>query len=441
MTGANNMKNRFAIHIRTTFPYLQKSKLLIAVSGGVDSVVLAYLCNELGLKTALAHCNFQLRGAESDEDEAFVRNLGKQFKISVFVKHFNTRELAGEENSIQLVARDLRYHWFQTLREQEGFDYVLTAHHLNDDIETFFINLMRGTGIEGVSGIPQKNGRCIRPLLNFSRREIMNFALQRNLQWREDRSNASDAYLRNRIRHKIIPLFRDEDPQFLKQFKMSRDYLRQAAHLLDDYTEELERDIRCKRKGMYYYDISKIRSKKHPRAVLYRLFQSYGFNAWDDIFDLLTAQSGKVVFSSTHRLLKDREYLILDQKRTVALTCRELRENQKRLQFEGGFLICENVIKVTETAKNIAYLAAEKLVFPLTLRRWKSGDSFRPLGMLGRKKISDFLRDEKVSLFEKEQIWVLMSGSAIVWVVGHRIDDRFKIQEDTKQILKIEWLV
>lgn len=435
------MEKRFAENIKTCFPYLVKSRLLIAISGGVDSVVLTHLCQSAGLEIGLAHCNFQLRGEESDGDESFVRELAERLGIRVFVRSFKTREVAGENKSIQVVARTLRYQWFRALMEQENYDYVLTAHHLNDDLETFFINLIRGTGIEGLSGISPQKERVIRPLLDFTRQEIEHFAGQQSLQWREDRSNASHAYLRNRIRHKMVPWLLQEEPDFLERYKLTRSHLQDSVELLEEYTEKLMDEIRFKKNGYDYYKIDAILEKRRPRAVLYRLFQGYGFRAWDDLFDLLTAQSGKFILSPSHRLLKDRKHLILDTKTTSDSSVYYLGKNQKKLSFKEGCLICENVIKVTETAKNIAYLAAEKLTFPLKLRYWQSGDYFQPFGMSGRKKISDFLNDEKIPLFEKEKTRVLVSGKAIVWIVGHRIDDRYKVEKETNRVLKIEYSI
>ncbi len=435
------MYEQFQEHIENDFPFLQDKKLVLAISGGVDSVVLAHLCDRMGLNFSLAHCNFQLRGKESDQDESFVRDLAIDLKVPVWVKKFNTRELVGEGSSVQLIARKLRYEWFEELVEQEGFDFVLTAHHLNDDVETFFINLIRGTGIEGLAGIPVQNAEIVRPLLDFSRQEIRKFALSNKIRWREDSSNAQDDYLRNRIRHRIIPLLEDENPDFLTSFELTRNHLKDTTALLKDYAHDLHQKVSVKKNGYLYFDIRKLSSFSNPRAVLYVLLKPYGFTEWDNVYSLLHAQSGKMICSGTHRLLKDRDYLILDRLgEKEEYPAMLLHKGEDVLVFPQGRLICESVIKVTNKAKNIAYLASERLVFPLKLRRWEAGDSFQPLGMKGQKKLSDFLRDEKVSLFEKEKIWVLVSEDTIVWVVGHRIHEAYKVQPDSLNVLKIKYI-
>lgn len=433
------MFSRFKTHLSNNFPYLLKERFLIAISGGIDSVVLAHLCHKMKMDFGLAHCNFQLRDEESDGDEEFVRGLARELNVPVYVKSFKTREIAGENNSIQLVARQLRYDWFKDLLKQENFNYILTAHHLNDDMETFFINLIRGTGIQGLAGIPVENEKVIRPLLGFSRQEIYDFAIEHKITWREDRSNASDDYIRNRIRHHAIPLFERENPDFADSFKITQTHLRESVALLDNYEKEQWANLSFRKNGYTYFKIDAIKENTHPKALLYLLFKDYGFKNWKDVTGLLTAQSGKMVQSHTHRLLKDRSHLILDKKERSRPPQFYLDEDSEKLDFTDGSLICEKVIKVTDTTNNIAYLASEKLTFPLTLRLWQSGDVFQPFGMKNTKKISDFLRDEKISLFEKEKTWVLVSNETVVWVVGHRINDRFKVEEGVDSILKITY--
>lgn len=433
------MQKRFQQHLQTHFPGIYDKKLLIAVSGGMDSVVLAHLCQKEGLDFAIAHCNFQLRGEASDQDEDFVRELAGEMKVNFHFKRFETKKQVAEGQSIQLVARELRYHWFNVLLEQEKYDALLTAHHLNDDVETFFINLLRGTGLRGLAGIPQMTTTVLRLLLPFSVLEIERFAEKNKIKWREDRSNASDDYLRNRIRHHLIPFLTGENPHFLDNFLLTRRNLEESVQLLTDYTGQLKKSIMKKRGNEIHLNLQKIKENPHPQALLYEILNPYGFTAWENVYDLLEAQVGKQVFASQFRLVKDRGSLILTERNQL--------ENQEisvdgvgEFPFPEGRLICEKVIKVTNPQKDKAYLATERLVYPLKLRLWQPGDRFQPLGMKGRKKLSDFLKDEKLSLPQKEKTWVLLSEGNIVWVVGQRIDHRYRVREETKEILKIDWI-
>lgn len=430
----------FHRHIKDAFPFVYQKKLLIAVSGGVDSVVLTHLCRGEGLSFDLAHCNFQLRGEASDGDELFVRELASRLQVQIWVRRFEPAKEVAEGRSIQLVARDLRYRWFDELAAAQGYDYVLTAHHLNDDAETFFINLLRGTGIDGLAGIPAQNENILRPLLHFSGKEIRSYALDNDIQWREDQSNTKDDYLRNRIRHHFVPLFEKENPDFLTSFLLTRNHLQDTVQLLQDYTRRLQEEITFFKESSLYIDIEKLKAQPHPKAVLYQLLKNYGFTAWEDIMHLPDAQPGKLITSEKYRLLKDRAYLIVREKESPEdIIEYTISENENLITFPKGRLLCEKVIKVTQKDKSIAYLASEKLRFPLVLRRWTAGDVFKPFGMKGHKKVSDFLTGAKLSLFEKENTWVLLSGDTVVWVLGQRIHDDFKVEKDTKEILKISF--
>ncbi len=433
------MQQEFEQHLEANFPFLTHEKCLIAVSGGVDSVVLTHLCKSVNLDIALAHCNFQLRGAESEADENFVRELGEQIKYPVFVKRFNTRQEVGStEKSIQLRAREQRYAWFDKLSRQHKYPYILTGHHLNDEVETFLINLLRGTGLSGLSGIPEKNKNILRPLLPFSRRQIENYAQKHQLQWREDTTNATDDYRRNRIRHHIIPLLVEENPDFLSNFFKTQKHLKQAEYLLADYSRFLTKKLTQRKAHKTYIDIEQLKALPHTKGVLYQLLKDYGFTAWDDIYALLTAQPGKQVLSKRYRLLKDRDFLVIKEKAEKSEKEILIKSPNSVTKFPKGTLRCEMVPKILRYNDEITYLAANKLTFPLKLRIWQPGDVFQPLGMKGHKKVSDFLKDEKLSLFEKENTWVLCADDQIVWVVNHRIDDAYKVGKDSTNILKIE---
>ncbi len=434
------LQHQFHHLIQTEFSFLKHQNFTIAISGGIDSVVLAYLCKQENLKFSLAHCNFHLRAEESDADQAFVESLAKQLSVPCFVKHFDTKSLVkNDAQSIQLIAREIRYKWFEELCKNEQIKHILVAHHLNDRAETFFINLLRGTGLSGLSGIPVRNGRIVRPLLDFSRAEIRNFAKEHHIQWREDCSNATDHYLRNRIRHHMIPFLENENADFLTKFKLTQRNLQDSEVLLVDYIERLKEELWIEKSDYVEISIEKLQEKPHFESILYHLLKDYGFTAWDDIVDLLTAQPGKQVLATNYRLLKDRATLLLKRVNPIEKIEFEIGQDEKEVEFSQGKLICENITKIRSYDKQIAYLSASKLAFPLKLRHWKPGDAFQPFGMTGRKKVSDFLRDEKVSLFDKENTWVLVSGNQIVWVVGHRIDHNFKV-DDQSNILKIEWI-
>lgn len=435
------MQANFQQHISSQFPFLRQEKILLTISGGIDSVVLTYLSKKIGLNIALAHCNFHLRDKESDADQAFVEALAEEMKIPVFVKHFETVVYSKKHHlSIQLAARKLRYEWFDELSEKHGFQYIFTAHHANDALETFLINTIRGTGLEGLTGIPERNGKIIRPLLPFSRKEITSFAQQNGIAWREDSSNASTKYLRNKIRHHVIPVFEEENPNLLTSFRKTQTHLNEVSGLLAEYRKVLFAEIVREEEDGLYLSISKIQKKENPKAVLYQLLSDYGFTAWNDIWSLLTAETGKRIFSTTHCLLKNREDLSLVL-RKAENDLQEIEVNEDdQVDFQGGKLQASTVQNFKKADRQEIYVDKNRLKFPLKLRKWKGKDYFRPFGMQGTKKISHFLKDEKLSVTEKEDVWVLLSEDEIVWVVGQRADDRFKVQSNTTEILKLEWL-
>ncbi len=423
-------------HIDQNFPFLKGKKLLIACSGGLDSVVLTHLIKNLNFEIALAHCNFSLRGKESDGDEMFVIGLAKNLGISVFAETFDTKGFAEEHKiSTQMAARDLRYTWFSEILKDFKFDYLLTAHHLDDDLETFFINLSRGTGLNGLIGIPKKNNKIIRPLLNFSREEILQYAEENSLKWREDSSNKKTDYLRNKLRLKVLPQFKMANESVLKNFQKTQQNLQASQNLIEDYMSLVYNLIVSEATDSYKINIQKLKELPHTEALLYELLNGFGFTEWEDVSNLLEAQTGKQVFSKTHRLLKNREELLLTEIDPETI-------NDEFLVSEGGInspikLKIEPSKYIGETEKNLIYVDYTKLNFPLKLRKWEDGDSFQPFGMKGKKKLSKFFKDEKIPLNEKEKIWLLLNGEKIVWVIGYRMDDRFKVTENTKRILKI----
>ncbi|UII75676.1 tRNA lysidine(34) synthetase TilS [Flagellimonas sp. HMM57] len=434
------MLKQFTEHINTNFSFLREKRLLLACSGGIDSVVLAHLTVGYGLKVTLAHCNFNLRGKESDGDEAFVRNLSNQLKIPFLVNSFDTEQYVKEYKvSVQMAARELRYKWFDEILGTERFDYVLTAHHADDNLETFIINLSRGTGIDGLLGIPAQNGSVVRPLLHFSRNDILNYAKKENIKWREDSSNAENRYLRNKIRLEVVPKLKELHPTFLENFRKTQNHLSQTDALLKNHIGEIKNELFHKTGDHYKININELLKLQPIDAYLYQLLHEFGFTEWDNVKTLLTGNSGKEVRSKTHKLLKDRTHLILREREDQKNEVFDISENATSIDFPVQ-LKFEEVNAMIGASRNVVFLDKEKLNYPLLLRNWEKGDYFYPFGMKGKKKISKFFKDEKVDMYSKSKQWLLCSGDAIIWVLGKRMDERFKVDASTNSILKITLL-
>jgi tRNA(Ile)-lysidine synthase len=429
----------FKNHIEEQLPFLKDKKVLIAISGGLDSVVLTHLCYEIGLQVSLAHCNFNLRNNESDGDETFVVALAKQLDLEVFTQHFDTESYAETQKlSIQMAARELRYNWFKDLSKQLQFDYILTAHHADDNLETLLINLTRGTGLEGLTGIPELNETIVRPLLPYSRETIEHYAVTNAIEWREDSSNASTKYLRNKLRHDVIPLLKAINPQLLKGFENTLKHLKDTEDIVKESVGAvLKRAIKEETGTTITYTISEFKKLRNTKAYLYQIFKVYGFTAFNDIFNLLDAQSGKQVFSETHRLIKNREYLILTVITENIYNSIMISEDDTSVKNGLGTLLFKEVNLVSKASKNEIYVDADTLQFPLEIRSYKDGELFYPMGMQGKKKLSKFFKDEKLSLLDKENCLLLYSNNKVVWVINYRADNRFKITEKTNRILKI----
>lgn len=436
------MLQKFEKHIHTNFPFLKDSKLLLAISGGLDSVVLMHLCNQLQLSISLAHCNFKLRNEESDLDEEFVKYISQISSNQIFTTFFNTELVAKKEQvSIQIAARELRYTWFQELAKNHQFDFILTAHHLDDSLETFLIHLTRGSGLEGFTGIPSTNGNIIRPLLPFSRAEILEYARENQLEWREDSSNATTKYLRNNIRHQVIPILKEINPSLLDSFANTIQYLQDAQQIIDDQIDEIEAKVINEKDGMLFFDISKINQLSSPKTYLYQLLKKYQFTEWNNVVDLLTSQSGKQVFSKTHVLLKDRDFLILSEipsKKSDSESF-DILEHQSKISSPIFLNFEENASKNSEN-RNTIVVAKKLLKYPLIVRKWQNGDYFCPSGMQGKKKLSKYFKDEKISVTEKEKIWLLCTAdNEIIWVINHRQDRRFLASSATENSVKITY--
>ncbi|NBL63927.1 tRNA lysidine(34) synthetase TilS [Flavobacterium sp. NST-5] len=433
------MLNKFQKHLENHFPYLQGKKLLIAASGGVDSMVLTHLFQQLNYEIYLAHCNFNLRGKESDEEQNFVENYAKENNLNLNLNSFDTKLYAKEHKlSIQVAARQLRYIWFYQILEENKLDFILTAHHLNDSLETFFINLSRGTGLNGLVGIPSQNDKIVRPLLNFSREEILEYAEKNSISWREDSSNASTKYVRNHFRHEVLPEITKVYPQFLEQFKDTLHHLQQAQSLVSDAAAMIYQQVVTEKNNQKFIRLFDLKRLPNYEAYLYQWLQPLGFTAWNDIYDLIDAETGKYVVSEKYRISKDRDFLIVEpiaESDTQEYYLPEDTNLQNpislNLQLTHTWEISDN--------RNKIFVDKEKLKFPLIIRKWRKGDYFCPFGIHGSKKVSKFFRDEKFTLSEKENSWLLLSENQVVWIIGKAQDQRFKVNDSTKQIIQIEF--
>lgn len=433
------MLEKLQHHLENNLPHLKGKKLLLATSGGIDSMVLVHLLHQLNFNITVAHCNFMLREEESNGDENFVRTTCEALKIPFFIQKHDTNQLASDYKlSIQLAARKLRYEWFAELLLNKKLDYVLTGHHLDDQVETFLINLTRGTGLEGLTGIPAQNGTIIRPLLPFSREEIENYAKDNQITWREDSSNASDKYLRNKLRHNIVPVLKELNPSFLNSFQNTLEHLKQSNDLAEDASKMVYEKVVEEFEDKKEININALLKYKNYKSYLYQWLNQYGFTAWHDVYDLVNAQSGKQVFSNTHVVLKDRDKLIVFPKiEKEEIEEYFLNKNQKNLKFPLNICVSK-VDNISNTTNYTIFVNEDKVQFPLMLRKKQEGDYFLPSGMNGKKKLSKYFKDEKYSLLDKEEQWILTSKNEIVWVIGKRADERFLANETTHNIIKIE---
>jgi len=416
----------------------------LAVSGGMDSMVMLHLFHQAGFSIAVAHCNFQLRGEESDEDEIFVAAKCKKWGIPFHSIRFDTNNYAIQHGlSVQMAARELRYNWFHQVKEKENIDWIATAHHLSDSVETVLLNLSRGTSLDGLLGIAEKNGFVIRPLLFATHNEITNYAAETGVVWREDRSNETDDYQRNFIRHQIIPKLKQVNPDFEQSIaKMVERLSGDGAiltHAIEVWKKQFQRNENDKvilaKKGF-----EPSLDDSYNSALLWRLLRGFGFHFDQSkkIVQALNGQSGKQFLSTSHQLVVDREYLILVplSSELAEVTIEEGQVDAYMGNRQLTFLSTTIGGSINNEEAAIM-LDIDSLRFPLTWRKWKAGDFFFPLGMTGRKKISDFLVDQKVSLVDKRAVSVLESAGEIAWVVGYRIDDRFKVKPTTEHVLLI----
>jgi tRNA(Ile)-lysidine synthase len=443
-----NLLSQFRDFIKQQNLFSTKDKLLLAVSGGVDSVVLCELCKQAGYDFIMAHCNFQLRGEESERDEQFVRELGKKYGIEVVVKKFDTKKFAAEKKiSTQEAARELRYGWFAELvRSRESgvgsqyTTYLLTAHHADDNNETVLMNFFRGTGLHGLTGIPVSAGYIRRPLLGFSKDELIVFANENKLEFVEDSSNQSSKYTRNYFRNEIIPAIGKVYPQVKDNLQDNISRFKEIEKLYQFSVGELKKRI-CKQRGNEVHVPVKQLMAFNNRALIYEIISPYGFNEKqvDEVVKLADSDSGKYIQSpaAIYRIIRHRHWFIISPVQATEAENIIIEKEDREIIFSEGKLRIEITSnQQPATSNNTACLDLKEISFPLLLRKWKTGDYFYPLGMKKKKKLSRFFIDQKLSKTEKEKLWVLESNQRIIWVAGHRIDDRFKITEKTKLVLQ-----
>ena len=420
-----------------------KATVIVGVSGGTDSVVLLHILHALGYECVVAHCNFHLRMEESNRDEAFVRALSKTMKLPFYNIDFDTVSYADKHGiSIEMAARDLRYEWFHDLLKKLEAQAIAVAHHADDSIETMLMNLVRGTGLRGLSGIRPRNKKVIRPLLCCNRQELENYLIRYDLEHVEDSTNASVDYQRNKFRNEVLPLLEEINPSLRQTLYESLKRFEGTTAIYAQAIDTIREEIAETTNGLTKLNIDIIKQQVHIPTVMYEILHPYGFSGAtiEQVTENPDAESGKTFYSDTHRLIKDRKYLIISPKDDDKVD--EYYITQPDAVIDQPFVLQLKTLKLTpdfsisRSAKRV-HIDASKLAFPLQLRRWREGDVFYPFGMKQRKKVSDFFIDNKLSLLEKEQSWLLVSGNDIVWIVGQRLDDRFRITAETTEVVEL----
>lgn len=449
-----DLYQEFIKYIQANHLFEKKDHLLLAVSGGTDSVALCKLCFQTGFHFEIAHCNFKLRGEESDRDENFVRGLAKKYEADIYVKEFETEKFAWENKiSIQVAARELRYEWFndllisvkgKTAIDNQTNSYLLTAHHADDNIETLLMNFFKGTGIKGLQGILPKQGKIIRPLLFAKREEIERFTKENNLEFVEDSSNNSDKYTRNYFRHQLIPAVEKKFPQAKENLINNIERFGEIEILYQQSIQLYKKNLLEYKGNEIHIPVLKLAKSKPLTTIIYEIVKEFGFTAHQtpEVIHLLGSGSGKYISSSTHKILKNRSWLIIAPLNTIQSNHILIEESDTKIDFEEGTLQLKtyfNQEKKPTNSDSIALLDLKNIAFPLLLRKWKEGDYFYPLGMQKKKKLSRFFIDCKIPLTQKEKIWIIESNKKMIWVIGQRIDDRFKITEKTKDRLEIRF--
>ena len=439
------MVGEFTAFIKHHALFTENDTVLLAVSGGIDSVVMTDLFAQSSYRFAVAHANFGLRGMESDEDERWVAALAQRYGASFHTRRFATLDYADRQGiSTQMAARRLRYAWFKELLDEQGYDQLATAHHLDDQLETALLNLCQGTGIAGLRGMPVRRGHLVRPLLFASRARIEAYRQAQQLEWREDRSNASDAYRRNRIRHHVVPQLQQINPNLLNTYQLTQERLLATEQLLADEVRRVTQQCRTEQNGEIRLDKNILKNHAQSALLLAEILRPVGFTYVQarEVAECLRASAnvGKQFYTSDYTLLVDREFLIISRKSSAPPTSLAIHEEDTQVRLPGQHLTvvrAEAEAYTLTTDPNRAAIDQDCLSFPLEIRPWRTGDWFCPLGMNHRKKLSDFLIDQKVPRHRKSSVYVLTSGDAIVWVVGLRLDHRFRVTDQTRRVYEI----
>ncbi len=436
------MLQKFKTYYKQNQLFDATDKVLLAVSGGKDSMAMLELFRLANLNFGVAHCNFQLRGEDAEADANFVSAYCKRCNIKYHSIAFDTAEYAATNKvSIQMAARDLRYNWFEKVRLENSYDYIATAHHQNDVAETILINLTNGTGLAGLHGIGQHIKNTIRPLLLFTRTEIDAYIDSNNIEFRQDKSNYDDKYTRNAIRLNVIPELEKINPKLVNSLNSTAKNLSDIELILNQKVTEEYAKCTTVVDDVIQFDIKQLNTLTPLSTYLYYFIKTFGFNGSDveDIIQSLDEHSGKTFQSSSHKIVKDRTNLVLAKIQGIAseVIVNSVEELNDVLGLEAQLVDDTENIKIKKTP-DFAYLDFFKIQFPLMFRKWKNGDVFQPFGMKGQKKLSDFFIDNKVDIVTKEKTWILTSEGKIVWVVGYRIDDNFKMTAASKQVLVLK---
>jgi tRNA(Ile)-lysidine synthase len=437
------MFDEFLNYIQKNNLFDRDQRILLAVSGGIDSMVMTHLFLKLGTNTGIAHCNFCLRNTESDHDEELVKKFAGENRIPFYSIRFKTKEYAVNKGiSVQMAARELRYDWFEKIREENNFDFIAAAHNLNDNIETLLINLTRGTGLKGLTGMRPVNNKIIRPLLFATRKKIEEYCSNNRIPFREDKSNAETRYTRNKIRHMIIPVLKEINPSVEETLNGTAERLTGIDLFLTGYFDAIRKQTSAIKGNAIVFDVDKLLNLQTTETVVFELFAPFGVTGAQsvEINRLLRGRTGKQVFTQTHRIVRNRNEMIVSPLENDHKEYYEINIIEDFLNVPG--IVSAEVLDLEANdeipdSHDIAFLNLDMISFPLMIRHWKKGDYFFPLGMEHKKKLSDYFVDRKFSLVKKEKILILESGGNIAWLIGERLDDRFRVTESTSKILSI----